>query len=484
MLKKSTILTEDVMRKAVRMSVLVGLLLTFTVSAFAKAGPVFDRRFDPVVVPGSDLAPFIGHTIADLRLYKVESHNRLQMVRAIPFQIDERDKYGDWHFDFDKHGTYVPYKRHSLASQDELVFMSKDAGARLVGNGAAFDRGLAVNGRAGQKVSTPVVAGIVEIKLTDPLNDAHAYVYLAYFKSDPPALSPVRYVRYDPAADRIYGTLYDMGFSKKAPVSYDYYVIPKSAGGEGINIFDRFKMRLDISTFLFSMHRDEDDFKSRLVGYIQGPVRVIRRVANSMDVVWGIQSSSVLSDSMYYYDYFQFPTIVNIPIDMRKLYVIKKAKLITTTDFNHNAIGMFFYNSNNLKGIEITGRMSKAQEDLNRSPYDWAVVAGPQGAWMNRVVMGKDVPFTKDLYYVDDRTKLDPPENEPGQIGSTGYDFGNLLKANKGTYTFTSYIYVPIGYRPGDERPWLNIIDHPITYIVSYDHKQVVPVKFVPEKKK
>ncbi|MCL4557440.1 MAG: hypothetical protein M1491_02190 [Deltaproteobacteria bacterium] len=472
------------MKKAVGICVIViGLMLAVGIDAHAKGGHTFDRKFDPVVVPGADLAPFIGHAIGGLRLYRAEFRNHRQTVRPIPFQIDERDEYGDWVFDFDKHGDFVPFKRQSLAPQDELVFMSKDAGERLAVKDASSERDLFTNGASGRTglengTSAQHGAGVVEIKLTDPLNDSNAYVYLAYFQDDPPALSPVHYVQYNPTTDRIDATLYDMGFSKKAPVSYDYYVIPKAAGGEGINIFDRFKMRLDISTFLFNLHRDEDDFKSRLVGYIQGPVRVIRRVANSMDVVFGIQSSSVLSDSMYYYDYFQFPTIVNIPIDMRKLYVVKKAKLVTTTDFNHNAIGMYFYNSNNPKGIEITGTMSRAQAGLDMSAYDWAVVSGPQGAWMNRVVMGKDVPFIKNLYFVDDRTKLDPPENEPGQIGSTGYDFGNLLKAAKGTYTFTSYIYVPIGYRPGDERPWLNIIDHPIHYTVSYDNKQVVPVRF------
>ena len=427
----------------------------FFISATGYAeGHEFNRQFDPIIIEGCDLEPFIGKNINNIRLYRAILNGNTVEAQPIPFQIDERDKQGDWIFNFDKHGNPVPLKRTTLATQDQLVFMAKDAGVKVETGKLKLNK-----------------ADVMEIQLTDPLNNAHGYVYLAYFDSNPPPLSPVHYVEYNPINDRVSAKLYVMGFSKKAPISYDYYAVPKSAGGEGINIFDRFKMRLDIDTSLFNIHRDEDEFKSRLVGYIQGPVRVIRRVANSMYIALGFHSPSVLSDSIYYYDFFQFPTVVDIPIDLQRLYIVKKARLVTTTDFNHNAIGMYFYNSNNPEGLEITGKMSKAQEDLNRSPYDWAVVSGPQGAWMNRVVMGKDVPFTKRLYFVDDVTQLDPPENEPGQIGETGYDFGNLMKAKKGVYTFTSYIYVPVGYKPGDEKPWLNIIDHPVNYVIYYNNK-------------
>lgn len=437
-------------------------IITFFISTTIYANErVFKREFDPVIIEGADLAPFIGRDINNFRLYRsVFNRGRID-TRVIPFQFDEKNEKGDWIFNFDKHGNPVPLKRTSLSPRDQLVFMAKDAGEKIEANQLKLKN-----------------ADVMEIQLTDPLNNTHAYVYLAYFKDNPPPLSPVQYVSYDPISDRVTAKLYIMGFSKKVPISYDYYVIPKSGGGEGINIFDRFKMRLDIDTSLVSIHRDEDEFKSRLVGYIQGPVRVIRRVANSMYIALGLHSPSVLSDSMYYYDFFQFPTIVDIPIDLQRLYIVKKARLITVTDFNHNAIGMYFYNSNNPEGLKITGKMSEAQEKLDRSPYDWAVVSGPQGAWMNRVVMGREVPFTKRLYFVDDVAKPDPPENEPGQIAETGYDFGNLMKAKKGVYTFTSYIYVPIGYKPGDEKQWLNIIDHPINCMVYYNNKPVTPVQF------
>jgi hypothetical protein len=464
MVRDTYIIQGGTMKNAVRLLIAVSLFFVCVRGYAGEHG--FTRQFDPIVVQGAKLAPFIGQDIRNLRLYKAVREKGRLAVQPIPFQpipiqIDERNEYGDWIFNFDKHGNPVPFKRTTLAPQDQLVFMAKDAGVK------AKTEQLDIQG-----------SSVMEIELTDPGNNAHAYVYLALFKDNPPPLSRMQYVQYDPKDDRVTAQLYTMAFSKKVPLSYDYYAVPKSAGGEGINIFDGFKMRLDIDTVLFNIHRDEGDFKSRLVGYIQGPVRVIRRVANSMDIMLGIQSPSILSDSMYYYDFFQFPTVVDIPIDLQRLYVVKKARLVTTTDFNHNALGMYFYNSNNPKGLKITGIMSKAQEALNRTPYDWAVVSGPQGAWMNRVVMGKGVPFTKGLYFVDDETKPDPPENEPGQIGNTGYDFGNLMKARKGTYTFTSYIYVPIGYKPGDEEPWLNIIDHPVTDVVYYNNKQVEPVKF------
>ncbi|MCL4478526.1 MAG: hypothetical protein M1381_05430 [Deltaproteobacteria bacterium] len=434
------------------------MIISLSLVTNVYARPAFDRNVDPVIIHGTQLSPFIGTDISSLRLYKVSNKSGKQVLEPIPFQINERNKHGDWIFNFDGEGHPLPLKRTTLAQQDELVFMAKDAGIKM-GIPNLFLRG----------------DKFIEIILTDPLTRSHAYAYLVFFQRNAPPLSPVKYIHFESGPDRVSTDLYTVGFLKKEPLEYNYFLVPKSAGGGGINLFRGFRMSIDISAFWgkLKIHRDEHDFKSRLVDYILGPIMVIRRVKNSMNVMLGIQSPSILSDSSFYPDYFEFPSIVNIPMNLS---ILSNGKLLTTTNFNKNAIGMIFYNSNNPRGLKITGKMSYAQKHLNMGPYDWAVIAGPQGAWMNRVVLGKDVPFTKDLYFVDDERK--------GEIADTGYNFGNLIKAHQGVYTFTSYIYVPVGYKPGDERAWLNIIDYPIITMIYYQGKLVKPIKVELKKSK
>jgi hypothetical protein len=43
---------------------------------------------------------------------------------------------------------------------------------------------------------------------------------------------------------------------------------------------------------------------------------------------------------------------------------------------------------------------------------------------------------------------------------------------------------VPVGYKPGDERAWLNIIDYPITTMIYYQGKLVEPIKVELKKSK
>ncbi|NOR42461.1 MAG: hypothetical protein GQ572_03925, partial [Gammaproteobacteria bacterium] len=46
---------------------------------------------------------------------------------------------------------------------------------------------------------------LVELEITDPVNQSKGWLYLAYFKADAPALSDIRYVRYEPEKFRVSG---------------------------------------------------------------------------------------------------------------------------------------------------------------------------------------------------------------------------------------------------------------------------------------
>jgi len=75
----------------------------------------------------------------------------------------------------------------------------------------------------------------------------------------------------------------------------------------------------------------------------------------------------------------------------------------------------------------------------------------------------------KKLNYVDDGSALNPPESEPGLWPYIGYIPTNLLDLKKGTYYYNVHIYFPPHYRPGNEKEFLDILDHPLHVTIRAD---------------
>ena len=81
------------------------------------------------------------------------------------------------------------------------------------------------------------------------------------------------------------------------------------------------------------------------------------------------------------------------------------------------------------------------------------------------------------LYYNDDISQPDPPEDHPGHYGDIGFmkevdEFVKglpdaLPKFENGIYRMTSLIYCIPGYELGDEVRYLNIMDDPLLVTVE-----------------
>ncbi len=84
-------------------------------------------------------------------------------------------------------------------------------------------------------------------------------------------------------------------------------------------------------------------------------------------------------------------------------------------------------------------------------------------------VVDFDPEFVKEaevsLYYMDDRELSDPPESEPGQSPGFGYEI-DITNIRKGTYSFAVYTFAPQRYCQGDEKAYLNILEHPLQVTV------------------
>ncbi|MEW6203097.1 MAG: hypothetical protein AB1546_14055, partial [bacterium] len=250
------------------------------------------RKTDPIIITGNKLKPLIGTSIEKIRLY-AESGG---VLKPIPHQIDERKPDGDFVFPFGPKPSY-DVDRGIFDDNDELIFMAKDVGGRA----AEYDFPDGFRKKA-------------EIMVTDPLTQGRGWAYIFSFSAPPPP-SKVDYVTMQKNGQRIKALNYETSFSKNAIIGFDSLVITKAGGGSGKNTTDRLKIRATMKTRVLplTITKTEDDFTSSLIAYIDGPVRVIRRTKNQMYLFWKIPTPASVIDNIYYYDFFLWPTIVNVP---------------------------------------------------------------------------------------------------------------------------------------------------------------------------
>ena len=424
---------------------LLAVIFLASAAAFGSGAGVnsLKRTVDPVVVLGNQVPALCGHKIAQLGLFTLEN----EYLVPIPFQIDER-----------RQGEYV-YTSGSIAStdvdqgaldeDDEIAFICHDAGPRL------------------SVVALPeeAVAG-VELELVDPADGGKAYVYLLAFDGAAPR-SDEDYVKYHVAENEIESTEYTVGYLSDAPISIGTQLIKPEAGGSGVNVADRQKIRIEGHTLwnLIHLDRSENDFRSQILGYIDGPVRVIRNTKNWQVIFWEIPTPSVELTSVYWQTSMLFPITLKLPFDITKIF--RDVRMRIYIDTPPDVPGRRFYNDRNPQGVLIDGQMSQAEQQLDHRPFHWQVVAGstpqhPEG-WFSRHIYDQEaIPVNLPLYYLDDANQADPPERYPGCFGCLGYEFEDLEQLGAGSFDLTVQMFPLSSYQPGDEKKYLRVQDQPL----------------------
>lgn len=408
------------------------------------------REHDPVKIVGSSLPRFLEASIGQCRLYAVKD----RMFVPIPFQIDEVDAEGLYVLPHGKRPNRDRGKRDGrrereglIDDNDELVFMARDLGDRAL-----------------EPAALPGATRSAEIEVVDPVTGGKGWAYLFSFP-DPPAPSSRDYARFAPREDRVHAEFFTLGYSPVKDLVYtDFLAVTPAAGGNGENLIDRMNIRFTASILIRSItfSRHEDDFTSEIIAYKDGAVRVMRRVGNHMRLVLGLRSPEVIAYSVYYRDAIESPNTFHLPMDMKT--VVKRVDFCGATDYRRGCKGMTFYTSGVPEGVAVDGRMSEREKELDRSDYEWTVLAGPQGAMMSRLWLSPSFAevMGKKLHYVDDASALNKPEADPGQFPTIGYLPTNLLELKKGDYFYNVHVYFPPQYSPGDEKKFLCILDHPL----------------------
>ncbi len=418
------------------------------------------RTVDYVVLTGKELPGVVGTTIEHIRVFAYRDGRPY----PVPFQIDERDQKGSYVF-----RTSHPETRDEdngmFDANDELVFMCKDAGDRIP-EGAKPTEGL-----------------FQEISMMDPVDHGVAWCYVTT-RNIYPEMSSVDYVQYDPHNDAIYAQNYYVDFSKRAPNSYADTTVTPAGGGNGTRLNDRVIIRLEASAVfnLVRIRRSEEDFKSTRKGYIDGPVRVIKRVGNSIRQIFGIYGPEIEVDYTFYFSNWIMPSVIDLPVDVGKY--LSQFHFRGGTHWTSAAKGMVFYTKYIPPGTAvIDGHMSEAEQQMDLRLdighiwhcYTGAINGTGLGSILFRILMDEFLLKTlqvKTYYYdkADDPDFVDDPitRDEYKRFFEGSYVWMGMEKLPKGRYNITSWATIMPDYtRAGDEQRYLNVLDRPLEVTVT-----------------
>lgn len=350
------------------------------------------RFYEPVEVPGEILSSLIGKRISGLAIYSWKNDRWTPVL----FQVDERTPDGQ-----------------ALPGADLSI----------------------------------------SIEIIDSLTKSSSFAYLAWFEPGAPknSLEPISTLidRGDAFNFHFLGHSFDglINHREKEPIPtiyIDKFRIKPAAGGNNENIIDRQKVRGRI-TFMggaIEVPINEKIVSGGVVAYKAGPVRVLTHSCMYPLFPMGIKGPRFYIDSIL----VDTLSLVSIKIDMPfdPGFFIHEMTLAFGMDLTPAAKGMRLYNSVNLEGMLVDGKMDKAERNFNTKKDQWRLITGPQGTQI--VSTDFDPKFQADgtvsTTYNDDERVARPPENHPGDVGAS-FDQLTIKSLAAGAYKIEVFGCVP-----------------------------------------
>lgn len=400
------------------------------------------RQLDPVIVTGKKLPLAQG---ADPEKFRVFAWDPEAGFSPIPYQFDERDQEGRFVFESGPDSS-VYVDDGVIDANDELAFMAADTGHQVP---------LEVAGEGSIEV--------MEIELVDPVTQQRGWVYVlpATFSD---RVSTRDYVSINEQDLEVTARDYVFRFTPDAPVSFDYLAI-RHEDEPALNIVDRLKIRAWSRVLgLVRVNVDEEDLDSELRGYIDGPVRVIRRSRNTYHIAI-IPTLRTDLEASFYFSHFDFDLTGKMPINADTF--VSHAELRVSVDYNDNVRGATFYTGTYRKGYTFNGKpdgLPKSSQ-LSRAPYQWGAIYGfgkdGKDGWFSRMIPGPTLPTWFQPFVEDDAERDDSPERVPG-VNNVGFYSDKMKKMKSGPFSLRSYLFRIHEFDSKDVSPYLNITDNPL----------------------
>ncbi|MDP8254594.1 MAG: hypothetical protein P9M14_02485 [Candidatus Alcyoniella australis] len=387
------------------------------------AGPL-NRPFAHLHLRGSQVAPLLGCPAQGLVLLSSGSDG----LGPVPLQVDRRNARDELLY---PQQPGYPRPAQPLTTYDELVFMAADAGAR--------------------PDSEILPARSVLIEAVDSLNNAEGWFCLACDPSGDLGRSDRDYVNYDPETTLIVGQTYRVGSSTEN-MALTQELSMGSPGG--VDFLDRIKLRARVEVLgLFTIERIEDDILGRRLGYIDGPVRVVRKNAYSLRMFWSVRSPQIVREAAAYGNSAEFPNDLNVPFDLDLLF--SDVDIYTWLDLAPELGVARVYSNRQTPELVVDGAMTDAELRIEpRVPW-WICLHQERNGFLLVTRLSEpmlNMPYNVRFHYLDDDSAIDPPEDAPGQRGGFGFDIENVQGFTKGRYEFGAVFYFTDDYRRGWEQ--------------------------------
>lgn len=328
------------------------------------------RDLEPVVLKGVKLGSFLGKPLSQIYAYSYSQSE--DKWTQIPLQIDEIDEGTSV---FDTTPDYV------LAENDELIFMARDMGDQAPGPNTWIDDEESKNFER------------FEICVTDEGQQQCVYFYCSPTIIDT-APSYMNYVPAEPdkGNDVISAASYVERHDEELGIAIDWEILT-SAGGNGLDILDRPKARLEAMLFGYVLvDVDEDTLILDSLQYSAGKVRVSRKA-------WYSDPLNIFSFNLpvYYYPY----SIDSKGSGVLDPQTITANHIRVSFDLNSNANGMSFYNNHNMN-ISIDGTIDAVDNTLEVEPtVSWLMATGEPGTVITLFQL-PDLGGNTNLYFHDD----------------------------------------------------------------------------------
>jgi len=377
----------------------------------------------PVVIKAEKIPGLVGSPRESLALLADVEGRRV----PIPFQIDPVDESGEFILGDPDDPLTVATPPGSLGASDEVVFMAGDLGP-----------------------GTGPLPGLA---------DAHR-IEVRFDKSPPRCCWIGRWTRGPPPRSKLDFIGYENKGQEESVITPHYVqVLPRGglffkdlfisarAGGNGKDLFDRLKMRSEM-TIIGGIKFDfsDSDFRSAVTGVRDGPVRVIRRNKTALELFLGLSTPSVTVDALFYRDSYEVPSTLNIPF--RVDLVAREMIYYQGCDLSLAAGPYRFYSDQSEGPVTMDGQMSRTEREMTRSgaEHQWGLVSGEAGSLAYLAEWAEpDTPVGIKLFYMDDKDVADPPEDEPG-LSMYGFELVNPLELAKKAYDLNIIVYVLPGF--------------------------------------
>lgn len=425
------------------------------------------RRVDPVIVPGKDLAGLTGISIDRIRLYSFH-HDR---AVAIPFQIDQRNTSGDWvwdvvyrqQFHFEEEGLQQSFEqsqsRHEekmfddqdpdgkavLDENDLLVLMAKDIGERIL-----------------DPHIIPEATLILELEVSDKATGGYGWAYVAYFQGIPPPLSSTRYMHYDAERSLIRSPLY------KFNISEDHPALITDLRINDFSIANRIKVKGNVTLSLplprQQIYFDEEDIHGYTEGYIAGPVRIIKRNVTYLSLSGGlIKTRDMICDHFYYAHHAEIPVCLSIRFPVKEVAMTLTADYLEPPFHNH-------YMGKAVDPVPNHDTHHSIPSRMHQLGNEWMALDSHEASIVSLMKMPNSLyGYAKSQPCIcNGRPKSGHMMNSPGYDTEAGFLITTSADCPKGEYVlYGSYLISDQPYYPGDEEAALNLQHNKLTTHVS-----------------